>query len=178
MIAPHTGAMRASIFVLALSMAACGGRVVDDANANGSGVTGAPASDGEATPIAQMAICGTPACFGRVETGTRCRSAGEWSSIAAASCTGAFKVVYLEFSDPCEHGFLSARYGCCPEGTPVEPLTPSSPNCPAAPDTWELGKPCTAPLWCNYPDACGHNNGWHCKHGTWQSNSGCYCAAD
>ena len=129
-------------------------------------------------PILTTPICGTPGCSGTIEEGTTCKTIVDWYASADKKCkTKGLVMTYFEIGTPCSIGGKSAKYSCCPAGTSTLPIAASALGCPPRADTWPVGTPCTgarAGLICNYPNACGVVDDWHCKSG-WEPNTTCGC---
>ncbi len=133
--------------------------------------TGPPAS-----VILMIPICGSPGCFGAIDTSTTCRSLGDWFAAVTKKCSAkSLTLTYFDLGDPCSGGGRSAKYSCCPKGTATIPVSKSSDGCPTHATDWAPGSPCDGPrygLTCEYPNACGWVEEWHCKSG-WALNTGC-----
>jgi hypothetical protein len=108
-----------------------------------------------------------PACTTHEQggpTSTSCKSAETWKLYASQDCTANGKTLTeYTLGTSCGEGvYTGVTYQCCPaEANP----------CPASPTDWAVGAPCTEPLVCDYPTACGYVDQWHCKYGTWQPNT-------
>lgn len=134
----------------------------------------------EVVPLLDGPICGVPGCMGKIEESATCRTMTEWFAAATKAC-GTKAIVYFEVGSPCatggEAGGTSARYSCCTDTPFTSKAAPSSVGCPPHPNAWEVGSGCLGPragLNCNYPNACGALENWHCKTG-WEPNTTCGC---
>jgi hypothetical protein len=181
---------RALAFVF-LGLIGCGGRVdaptVDDggpgdgSSTSDGGSAGGGGGSGPTLPVDDGIVWqsyGVPFCSGAIVRGDACRPRAEWWAQAATACAGAgTTLLYFELGDLCPLGAREVKYTCCPASTPREKLDfPSSDTCPPLAESWAPGTACVEPLWCNYPNACGDLDNWHCKFGAWAMNTWTYCA--
>lgn len=172
----------------ASALVACGGKIDDPTGNTNSNVHGdpAPVDTGPHDPPAPKLTVG-PGCTSQAQGGaTSCKSADTWRTYAAQACKDGGLVlgdqIFLESCSPGTDMWTTTQYTCCsapppPPPTDVDagPPDPGSP-CPAKATDVPLGSPCTEPLVCDYVDACGNVDEYHCKYGTWQMNTWTYCA--